>query len=86
MDMSLLSTSPLKATNLVFVLCNFPLSLVSAHDDFMRDEISTERTIVENESTPLSYPGNERSYGKTHGLLLEYAIFNNIFRNTLTPK
>jgi hypothetical protein len=29
---------------------------------------------------------NENFYGKTHGLLPEYVIFNNIFRNTLTPK
>jgi hypothetical protein len=85
MDMSLPSTSPLKATNLVFVLWNFPLSLASLTMT-MRDEISTEWTIVENELVPPYYPGNERSYGKTQGLLPEYAIFSNVFCNTLTPK
>jgi hypothetical protein len=56
------------------------------HDHFLRAEISTERTIVENESAPLHLQGNENFYGKTHDLLPEYAIFNNIFWNTLTPK
>jgi hypothetical protein len=71
-----------------FSVCvmEFPTIFCLAHDEFMRDEISTERTIVENELAPLYYLGNESSYGKTHGLLPEYAIFNNIFRNTLTPK
>jgi hypothetical protein len=31
-------------------------------------------------------PGNESNYGTTHALIPEYTIFNNIFRNTLTPK
>jgi hypothetical protein len=57
-----------------------------AHDDLLRAEISTERTVAKNELAPLYYPGNENFYGKTHGLLPEYAIFNNIFCNTLTPK
>jgi hypothetical protein len=50
-----------------------------AHDDLMRAEVSTDRTIAENELGPLYNPGNENSFGKTHGLLPEYAIFNNIF-------
>jgi hypothetical protein len=45
----------------------------------LRDEISTERTIAENELAPLYLLGNENFYGKTHGLLPEDAIFNNIF-------
>jgi hypothetical protein len=65
---------------------DFPTIFSLAHDDFLRDEVITERTIAENELAPLYYLGNENFYGKTHGLLLEYAIFNNIFRNTLTPK
>jgi hypothetical protein len=65
---------------------DFPTIFGLAHDDFLRDEVITERTIAENELAPLYYPGNENFYGKTHGLLLEYVIFNNIFRNTLTPK
>jgi hypothetical protein len=64
----------------------FPTIFGLSHDDFMRDEISTEQTIAENELAPLYYPGNECSYGKTHGLLPEYVIFNNIFHNTLSPK
>jgi hypothetical protein len=64
----------------------FPTIFGIAHDDFLRDEISTKRTIAKNELAPLYYPGNENFYGKTHDLLPEYAIINNIFRNTLTPK
>jgi hypothetical protein len=56
------------------------------HNDFLRDEVITKRIIAENELTTLYYPGNENFYGKTHGLLPEYAIFNNIFCNTLTSK
>jgi hypothetical protein len=71
-----------------FSVCvmDFPTIFDLAHDDFLRDEVITERTIAENELAPLYYLGNENFYGKTHGLLLKYAIFNNIFRNTLTPK
>jgi hypothetical protein len=65
---------------------DFPIIFSLAHDDFLRDEVFTERTIAENELAPLYYPGNENFYGKTHGLLPEYAIFNNIFCNTLTLK
>jgi hypothetical protein len=64
----------------------FPTIFRLTDNDFFRAEISTERTIAENELAPLYYPRNENYYGKTHGLLPEYAIFNNIFRNTLTPK
>jgi hypothetical protein len=56
------------------------------HNDLHRAEIPTEQTIMKNELAPLYYPGNENFYGKTHGLLAEYAIFNNMFCNTLTPK
>jgi hypothetical protein len=64
----------------------FPTIFGLAHNDLMMAEVSTERTIAEDELAPLYYPGNENSYGKSHGLLPEYAIFNNIFRNTITPK
>jgi hypothetical protein len=64
----------------------FPTIFGLAAIDFLSAEISIERTIVENELAPLYYLGNANSYGKTHGLLPEYAIFNNIFYNTLTPK
>jgi hypothetical protein len=71
-----------------FSVCvmDFPTIFSLAHDDFLRAEVITERTITENELAPLNYSGNENFYGKTHGLLPEYAIFNNIFHNTLTPK
>jgi hypothetical protein len=39
-----------------------------------------------NQLAPLYYPGNEHHFGTNHGMLPEYYIFNNIFRNTLTPK
>jgi hypothetical protein len=70
-----------------FSVCamDFPTIFGLAHDDFLRDEVITERTIAENELAPLYYPRNENFYGKPHSLLPEYAIFNNIFRNTLTP-
>jgi hypothetical protein len=64
----------------------FPTIFGLVANDFLRAEISTERIIAENELAPLYYLGNENSYGKTHGLLPEYAIFNNIFCNTLTPE
>jgi hypothetical protein len=57
-----------------------------APNDFHRVEITTKRTIAENELAPLYFPENEHNFGTTHGLLLEYTIFNNFFRNTLTPK
>jgi hypothetical protein len=71
-----------------FSVCvmDFPIIFGLAHDDFLRDEVIIERTIAENELASLYYPRNENFYGKIHDLLPEYAIFNNIFRNTLTPK
>jgi hypothetical protein len=39
-----------------------------------------------NQLAPLYYPVNEHHCGTNHGMLPEYYIFNNIFRNTLTPK
>jgi hypothetical protein len=56
-----------------------------APNDFHRAEITTERTIAENELAPLYFPGNKHNFGTTHGLLPEYTIFSNIFHNTLTP-
>jgi hypothetical protein len=53
-----------------------------ADNDFRRAEIITERTIADNELAPLYMPGNENNFGTTHGLILEYIIFNNIFHNT----
>jgi hypothetical protein len=55
-------------------------------NDFDREPISTERSISDNELSPLYFPGNKNNYGTNHGMLSEYYIFNNIFRNTLTPK
>jgi hypothetical protein len=71
-----------------FSLCvtEFPTIFRPASNDLHMLKIITKRTIAENELAPLYYPGNEHNYGKTHGLLLEYAIFNNIFHNTFTPK
>jgi hypothetical protein len=65
---------------------DFPTIFGLAHDDFLRADVITERTIAENELTHLYYPENENFYGKTHGLLPKYVIFNNIFCNTLTSK
>jgi hypothetical protein len=53
---------------------------------FHRELISYERSISDNELAPLYFPGNENNYGTNHGMFPEYYIFNNIFRNTLTPK
>jgi hypothetical protein len=69
MGMNPPSTSPLKATNLAFVM-EFPTIFGFTHDDFLRAEISTERTIAENDLAPLYLPRNENFYGKTHGLFL----------------
>jgi hypothetical protein len=57
-----------------------------APNDFHRAEITTERTIVENDLAPLYYPKNKHNFGTNHGLLPEYYIFNNILCSTLTPK
>jgi hypothetical protein len=67
-------------------LTELPTIFRLADNDFHRPEIITERTIAENELAPLYMPGNESNYGTTHALIPEYTIFNNIFRNTLTPK
>jgi hypothetical protein len=55
-------------------------------NDFDREPISTERIILDNELAPLYYPGNERNFATNYGILPKCYIFNNIFRNTLTPK
>jgi hypothetical protein len=60
-------------------VAEFPAIFGLPHDDFLRVEISTERTIAENELAPLYLSGNENFYDKTHDLLPKYAIFNNIF-------
>jgi hypothetical protein len=65
---------------------DFPTIFGLAHDDFLRDEVITERTIIENELAPLYYMRNENFYGRTRGLLPKYAIFNNIFSKPLTLK
>jgi hypothetical protein len=67
-------------------IIEFPTIFAFAGNDFNREAISTERTILDNELTPLYYPGNKHHFGTNHGMLPEYYIFNNILRNTLTPK
>jgi hypothetical protein len=67
-------------------IIELPTIFAFARNDFNREAINIERTILDNELTPLYYPGNEHHFGTNHGMLLEYYIFNNIFRNTLTPK
>jgi hypothetical protein len=57
-----------------------------AGNHFDREPISTERCISDNELAPLYYPGSECNFGTNHGMLPEFYVFNNIFRNTLTPK
>jgi hypothetical protein len=53
-----------------------------APNDFQREPISSERSILDNELTPLYFPGNENNYDTNHGMLPEYYIFN-IFRTLL---
>jgi hypothetical protein len=67
-------------------ITELPTIFAFAGNDFNREPISTERTISDNELAPLYYPENERHFGTNHGLLPEYYVFNNIVRNTLTPK
>jgi hypothetical protein len=67
-------------------LTELPTIFRLADNDFHRHEIITERIIADNKLAPLYMPGNERNYDTAHGLILEYTIFNNMFRNTLTPK
>jgi hypothetical protein len=57
-----------------------------AGNHFDREPISIERSISDKELAPLYYPGNECNFGTNHGMLPEFYVFNNIFRNTLTPK
>jgi hypothetical protein len=67
-------------------ITELPIIFGLAPNDFHREPISTERTISDNEMAPLYYPGNEKNFGTTHGMLPEYYIFNHIFCNTLTLK
>jgi hypothetical protein len=68
------------------MISELPTIFAFAENDFDRVPISTERSISDNELAPLYYPGNERNFGTNYGMLPEYYIFNNIFRNTLTHK
>jgi hypothetical protein len=54
-----------------FNICvrEFPTIFGLADNDFLRAEISTKRTMAENELAPLYFSINENYYGKTHGLL-----------------
>jgi hypothetical protein len=67
-------------------IIELPIIFGLAPNDFHRESISSERSISDNELAPLYFPGNEVNYGTNHGMLPKYYIFNNIFRNTLTPK
>jgi hypothetical protein len=67
-------------------IIELPVIFGLALNDFDREPISTERSMSDNELAPFYFPRNENNYGKNHGMLPEYYIFNNIFRNTLTPK
>jgi hypothetical protein len=67
-------------------IAELPIIFAFAKNDFNREAINTERTISDNELAPLYYPWNECHFGTHHGMLPKYYIFNNILRNTLTPK
>jgi hypothetical protein len=67
-------------------ITELPTVFAFADNDFHRPEISTERTIAENELAHLYYPRNKHYFSTNHGMLPEYYNFNNIFRNTLTLK
>jgi hypothetical protein len=67
-------------------ITELPIIFALAPNDFHREPISSERSISDNEMTPLYFPGNENNYDTNHSMLPEYYIFNNIFQNTLTPK
>jgi hypothetical protein len=56
-----------------------------ANDDFHRATIANERTVSDNELSPLYFLGNKRNYGTIHGLLPEHVIYK-ILRDTLMPK
>jgi hypothetical protein len=68
------------------MITELPTIFAFAGNDFDRELINTERTASDNELAPLYYPGNEHNFGTNHGMVPEFYIFNNIFRNTLTPK
>jgi hypothetical protein len=70
----------------VLQLTELPTIFGLADNDFHRPGIITKQTIADNELAPLYMLRNENNYGTTHSLIPEYTIFNNIFRNTLTPK
>jgi hypothetical protein len=63
-------------------ITELPTIFAFARNDFNREAISTERTILDNELAPLYYPGNEHHFGTNHSMLPE----DYIFRNTLTHK
>jgi hypothetical protein len=63
-----------------------PIIFGLAPNVFHREPISSQRSISDNELAPLYFLGNKDNYGTNHGMLPEYYLFNNIFRNTLTPK
>jgi hypothetical protein len=67
-------------------ITELPIIFGLAPNDFHREPISYEGSISDNELAPLYFPENENNYGTNYGMLPEYYIFNNIFRNTLTLK
>jgi hypothetical protein len=67
-------------------IIELPIIFGLAPNDFHREPISSERSILDNELAPLYFPRNEVNYGTNHGMLPKYYIFNNIFQNTLTSK
>jgi hypothetical protein len=67
-------------------ITELPTIFSFAGNEFDREPVINERSISGNELAPLYYPGNERNFGTNHGMLPKYYIFNNIFRNTPTPK
>jgi hypothetical protein len=71
-----------------YALCvkEIPTVFGLANNDFHRADIANERAMVDNELAPLYFLGNESNYGTIDNLLLEFVIFNKIFRGTLTPK
>jgi hypothetical protein len=71
-----------------FSLCikEIPFLFGSTNDDFHRANIANERTVSDNELSPLYFLGNESNYDTVHDLLPDYVIFNKIFRGTLTTK
>jgi hypothetical protein len=67
-------------------ITELPIIFDLAPNDFDREPVSTERSISDNELAPLYFLESENNYDTNHGMLPEYYIYNNIFRNTLTPK